>query len=161
AGGRRRGPGHGGGRGVRDHAGRRRGHGGSGGGRGRSTAVSVARAVTRRCRRRFRGTAGPGLVLGLRLGVRGAVGAYRLGAGPACRPPPVGPLRQLLLEGGVEDRLVHGRLFARRHLSSASYSGPLMPPSLRIRQKWTARNSTRTNGKASTCNTYHRKSVFG
>ena len=36
-----------------------------------------------------------------------------------------------------------------------------MPPSLRIRQKWTARNSTRMNGRNNTWNTYHRKSVDG
>ena len=36
-----------------------------------------------------------------------------------------------------------------------------MPPSLRIRQKWTARKITNTNGSANTCNTYQRSSVFG
>src|SRR6266536_2813640 len=44
---------------------------------------------------------------------------------------------------------------------SCSYSGPLIPPSFRILQKWTARNRTRMNGKNRTWNTYQRKRVSG
>ena len=36
-----------------------------------------------------------------------------------------------------------------------------MPPSLRIRQKWTARKMVATNGSASTCSTYQRMRVYG
>ena len=35
-----------------------------------------------------------------------------------------------------------------------------MPPSLRIRQKWTARKITNTNGSANTWSTYQRSKVF-
>jgi hypothetical protein len=44
---------------------------------------------------------------------------------------------------------------------TGSYRGPEMPPSLRIRQKWTARKMTVTNGMNSTCSTYQRSSVLG
>ena len=41
----------------------------------------------------------------------------------------------------------------------SSQSGPLMPPSLRTRQKWMAMKMTITNGSISTCSTYQRSNV--
>ena len=37
--------------------------------------------------------------------------------------------------------------------SSPAYTGPLMPPSFRIRQKWTIRKMAVMSGKAITCRT--------
>ena len=41
------------------------------------------------------------------------------------------------------------------------HNGPLIPPSLRTRQKWIAMKITVMNGKNSTCSTYHRSNVSG
>ena len=41
------------------------------------------------------------------------------------------------------------------------HNGPLIPPSLRTRQKWIAMKITVMNGKKSTCSTYHRSNVSG
>ena len=44
-------------------------------------------------------------------------------------------------------------------VTSLDHSGPLMPPSLRTRQKWIAMKMTITNGSMRTCSTYQRRSV--
>ena len=41
----------------------------------------------------------------------------------------------------------------RQSLGTRTYNAPLMPPSLRTRQKWTAINSAAANGSATQCNT--------
>jgi len=60
---------------------------------------------------------------------------------------PVGTLGELGLQDLVEGLLIERRLVSR-HIFS--YSGPEIPPSLRIRQKWTDMKTTITKGKAST-----------
>jgi hypothetical protein len=69
---------------------------------------------------------GPGgLVLGLGLGVRLAVGPDGCRPGPAFGHPEIGPLAQLRLERGIEDRLVHRRRFAVSHRPTSQ--GPADP----------------------------------
>src|SRR5581483_1298156 len=74
---------------------------------------------------------------------------------------PVGSLGELVGQDLVEGLLVERGVLSRHRLLVPSYSGPEMPPSLRIRQKCTARKITSTNGSARTCSTYQRSNVFG
>ncbi len=94
------------------------------------------------------------------LGMRRLVRADRGRAGAPFGDASVRALRELIGQRRVEDGLVERSVFSR-HRSVAPYSGPEMPPSLRIRQKWTARKITNTNGNASTWSTYQRSKVCG
>ncbi len=96
-------------------------------------ARAGARGSCSRPRRR-RGRVGRGR------GLLGGLGGGRLGAGL------FGSLAEVLGDLG------HG-------VSPPTYSGPLMPPSLRTRQKWIAMKMTITNGSISTCSTYQRNRV--
>ena len=137
------------GRRDRDGSSSRRGGGGR---RGRAGAAGAAAAAGGSgCRSR----SGFGF-----LGMRGLVCADRGRACASFRDAAIGALRELGGERRVEDGLVERRVFSR-HRSVAPYSGPEMPPSLRIRQKWTARKITNTNGNASTWSTYQRNKVCG
>src|ERR1019366_10826351 len=62
-----------------------------------------------------------------------------------------------LRAAGRVDRHDRARLRRRLHVS---HSGPEIPPSLRMRQKWTARKIAATSGKTMMWRTYKRSSVF-
>src|SRR5205085_5857776 len=83
----------------------------------------------------------------------------RLGAGGAGRLPDPSRGGALLVERGalfgLEALHIGGSLERSSH-----QSGPEMPPSLRIRQKWTAISTAVINGTPITCKTYQRISVL-
>ncbi len=104
----------------------------------------------------------------LALGDLGRADAGGLGLGPSHA------LGRAVGDQAVVDRLIHLDLFRHRVSPLAVVAGPVragsrrvchrgpeMPPSLRIRQKWTARKMTVTNGMNRTWSTYQRSRVAG
>src|SRR5689334_7371628 len=92
-------------------------------------------------------------------GRRGRGGGWRGGGG-------AGGVRRLADAGGGGALLVQGGAIGGRHALhvwsafECHQSGPEMPPSLRIRQKWTAMRTAVINGMPITCRTYQRTSVL-
>ena len=88
-------------------------------------------------------------------GLGGRVGGRRLGRRVVAA---VATEAELLAPFGAALQQVFGD-FSHWSIPSPAYSGPLMPPSLRTRQKWIAMKMTMTNGSRSTCSVYQRSSV--
>ena len=85
----------------------------------------------------------------------GGVGGRRLGRRVVAA---LAAEAELLAPFGAALQQVFGD-FSHWSIPSPAYSGPLMPPSLRTRQKWIAMKMTMTNGSRSTCSVYQRRSV--
>ena len=133
---------------------------GAGGGGGRRRRGGHRRAAAGRGRGRL-GVAARGPVPGRlrpleQLGGDAAVAAARVGARRAPPSPP--PRAASALARASSARLRRCSGISTMGLSR-SYRGPLMPPSLRTRQKCTAMKMTITKGRNSTCSTYHRNNV--
>ena len=87
-----------------------------------------------------------------------SAGASAAGVSAGASSPPSPPQAELLAPLGAALQEVFGD-FSHWSIPSPAYSGPLMPPSLRTRQKWIAMKMTMTNGSRSTCSVYQRSSV--
>ena len=87
-----------------------------------------------------------------------SAGASAAGVVGRCVVAAVATQAELLAPFGAALQQVFGD-FSHWSIPSPAYSGPLMPPSLRTRQKWIAMKMTMTNGSRSTCSVYQRRSV--